>query len=161
MGHAIVCFDMTGQLLQESQIEFSCYWNTRWIENETKTPDHDVLDKNGNILPTGQALAIWGNFLGKQIVKTSSSNPFVAYSSYTPDKRKLFVYIINKSEVGQTVSIHVDGYKVSSIEQIWEYFGKNPWDKLPVWQQNETNKTVKKVQLKGTSITVFELTVSK
>lgn len=26
MGHAIVNFDMTGQLLLEPQIEFSCFW---------------------------------------------------------------------------------------------------------------------------------------
>ena len=60
IGHAIVTFDMAGQLLMQKQIEFSCFWNTRWIENESKPgTDHDALDKDGNLNPTGYALKIW------------------------------------------------------------------------------------------------------
>jgi alpha-N-arabinofuranosidase len=160
MGHAIVTFDMAGQLLVQQQIEFSCFWNTRWIDNESKPgADHDALDKDGNFNPTGHALKIWGNFLGKQMVKAEATAPVISYSSYNPGENKLFVYLINKSEIPQQVNISIAGYTEKSITQSWEYVGTSSDDINPVWKKRKKSSFAKIQILEGSSITVFEVKV--
>lgn len=154
MGHAIVAFDMTGQLLMQPQIEFSCFWNTRWIENESNLRDHDALDKDGNLTPTGTALKIWGNFLGKQMVKSESCDSILTYSSIDRERNSLFVYIVNKRGNVSRVKLNLSNQKNGSLSQAWEYFGKTPEDLNPVWQKKEG--TDKYIDLKGYSITVLE-----
>jgi alpha-L-arabinofuranosidase len=72
MGHNMVNFEMTGDQLQQPEIEFSCFWNTRWINNDSL--DHEVwdaLDKNGNFNANGYGLMIWGKYLGDKMVRTT------------------------------------------------------------------------------------------
>jgi hypothetical protein len=162
IGHTIVTFDMAGQLLLQPQIEFSCFWNTRWIENESKPgTDHDALDKEGNINPTGQSLLIWNKFLGDQMIKAEGTPGVIAYSSFSPDEGRLFVYLVNKTEKPETVSLDIENFKSVKVIEAWEYFGLTPGDMHPVWQVKEQNKRADKVDLKGLSITVLELNISR
>lgn len=159
MAHAIVTFDMAGQLLLQPQIEFSCFWNTRWIENESKPgTDHDALDKEGNLNPTGRALLIWGNFLGKKMVRTQSAEPIISYSS--TDKQKIYLYVINKSEKVQKIKMDLGKYNSGSVVQAWEYFGTRSDDMHPVWQQKK-DVSIKGTTLQGLSITVIELKTNR
>lgn len=160
MGHAIVVFDMAGQLLQQPLIEFSCFWNTRWIENEIRAPDHDALDKNGGILPTGRALSIWGNFMEHFMVRTVSSNPLVSYASYSPDKGRLIAYVINKSSQGDSISLDIKDFQIIKLLGISELSAKGPNDKTPVWHKRKARNNGNRSRLKGTSITIFEFAVS-
>ena len=158
IGHAIVTFDMAGQLLLQPQIEFSCFWNTRWIENESKPgTDHDALDKDGNINPTGQSLLIWNKFLGDQMIKAEGIRGVIAYSSFSPDVGKLFVYLVNKTEKRETVRIDIENFRSVSVINAWEYFGLTSDDMHPVWQVKEPGRRTETVELKGLSITVLEM----
>lgn len=156
MGHAIVNFDMTGQLLMEPQIEYSCFWNTRWIDNESKPlTDHDAIDKDGNLNPTGHSLKIWGNFLGKQMVKTAAPDSIVLYSSVDKGKGTLFAYIINKKGGEANIKLDIKDYTLQPPVQSWEYYGKTPEDLYPVWEKKVIADN-KNISLKGYSITVLE-----
>lgn len=155
MGHAIVSFDMTGQLLMEPQIEFSCFWNTRWIDNESRPlVDHDALDMNGNLNPTGVSLKIWGNYLGKQMVRSESGESIITYSSIDKEQQSLYVYVINKKETACRLKLEIEGNGTGSLTQTWEYFGSSPDDVNPVWQSKKVNGQY--IDLKGYSITVLE-----
>jgi hypothetical protein len=73
MGHTICNFEMTGGLLQIPQIEFLCYWNTRWIDNDMdKHSIYDALDRHGNFNAVGWGMMIWGNYLGNEMIRTTS-----------------------------------------------------------------------------------------
>jgi hypothetical protein len=160
MGHAIVNFDMTGQLLMQPQIEFSCFWNTRWIENDEKPGvDHDALDKDGNLNPTGHALRIWGNFMGDKMVKAEAAAPLIAYSTYSPDENKLFIYVINKSEKPQKINFTIQEGEVKRAGDAWEYYGSSPDDMNPVWKKRVRSDLKQTQDLNGSSITVFELII--
>lgn len=162
IGHAIVAFDMTGQLLMQPQIEFSCFWNTRWIENETRPGiDHDALDKDGNINPTGFSLLIWNKYHGKKLVKTMSGSNPVIYSSFTPEENKLFVYLINKTENNVTVKIDIQHFKSAELNMAREYYGLGSGDMHPVWQAREMKSFDKLVELRGISITVLEMKLKR
>lgn len=155
MGHAIVNFDMTGQLLLEPQIEFSCFWNTRWLNNEEQPQtDHDAIDSNGNINPTGYSLLIWNKFMGDKMIKSESKGYIISYASYSPQKDQLFVYLINKGDREESVNIVIPGKVDAKVVQCWEYFGKDDKDLAPVWQQRDVKD--KDITLKKYSITVLE-----
>lgn len=162
MGHAIVNFDMAGQLLMRKEIEFSCFWNTRWVEVESKPgTDHDALDKDGNINPTGIALKIWNHFLGEFMVRSEAPDPIISYSSFSPKENKLYIYLINKTGKPAATNIAVNGYTVNTVVNKWEYAGSSPNDMKPVWKKLKQT-TLKQTQiLNGTSITVYELKLAK
>lgn len=167
MGHAIVTFDMTGQLLVQPRIGFLCFWNTRWIENEKEpAADHDALDKEGNINPTGFALAIWGKFPPKQMVAVSHGTydsihtPLVAYAGYDPSGGNLTLYLINKRETPQKIRLEVPGFTIRSMAQAWEYVGMSPRDPHPVWQEKDLTWTNNIMDISGLSITVIKLETS-
>src|SRR5207253_7617911 len=74
MGYNLVNFEMIGDQLLEPRVDFSCFWNTRWITNDSASNSvFDALDRNGNFNANGYGMAIWGNFLGDKMVKTTSS----------------------------------------------------------------------------------------
>jgi hypothetical protein len=157
IGHAIVVFDMAGQLIAQPQIEYSCFWNTRWIENESNPGrDHDALDKDGNINPTGMALMIWGRYMGKKMVEITSPPPLVSYASTDGDK--LFLYLINKSDKEQQVVPDLENYRIDTLSGLWEYYGSNPGDTRPVWQK-ENSDDKNRYALKPFSVTVVELKI--
>lgn len=155
MGHAIVNFDMTGQLLSEPQIEFSCFWNTRWLNNEEQSQtDHDAIDPNGNINPTGYSLLIWNKFMGEKMVRSESKGRIISYASYSLQKGRLFVYLINKGDGQENIHITIPGGNEAEVIQCWEYFGQDDKDTAPVWQQRELKED--DISLKKYSITVVE-----
>ena len=157
MGHAIVAFDMAGQLIAQPQIEYSCFWTTRWIENESHPgADHDALDKDGNINPTGIALQIWGKFMGSKMVRVASSAPVISYAC--KDGGRLRLYLVNKSELKQDIALDLKDYKVNGITQSWEYFGTSADDMKPVWQARN-DKNSENYVLKPFSINVIELKI--
>jgi len=162
MGHAIVAFDMTGQLLQQKDIEFSCFWNTRWIENGEKPgKDHDAIDENGNLYPTGQALRIWGNFLGNQMIKSDTLRSIITFASYNPHSQELFAYLINKGEKTETIKIEIRNNKTELIQDAWELYGNGPEDINPVWQQIPRLKPGNPIDLRGTSITIIKMKIKE
>ena len=126
---------------QESQIEYSCFWNTRWPGNE-KLPqtDHDAIDSNGNINPTGYSLLIWNKFMGDKMIKSESKGYIISYASYSPQKDQLFVYLINKGDREESVNIVIPGKVDAKVVQCWEYFGKDDKDLAPVWQQRDVKE---------------------
>jgi alpha-N-arabinofuranosidase len=160
MGHAIACFEMTGEMLKHPRVLCSQFWNTRWLENlEDKNYAFDALDKNGGFNPTGHALAIWGNFLAKEMVYTSSPVVMIqTFASYDAEKKQLYAYIVNKSENHQQVALHIEGGVIDSAVQRWELVGKGASDTEPLWQKNDSTSAADplSVTVPGTSITIIE-----
>lgn len=157
MGHAIVTFDMAGQLLTTPGVEFSCFWNTRWIENETRRLDHDAIDMDGNLNPTGRALSIWGNFLGTRMVRTESTGMVLAYASVDPGTRTLYTYLVNKGENSEKVLFRVEGDRKAAGMEKWEFYGKSSEDLYPQWRRKKRMRADRPLKLKGTSITVVRM----
>ncbi len=157
MGHALCNFEMTGRQLQVPQVEFSQFWNTRWITNDSL--DHsvfDALDKQGNFNANGYTLMIWGNFLGDQMVKSSSSVHLRTFASYVPQEKRLYVYLMNMIAEPQTVLLDIVGHEPGSILRAMELAGEGPDDVEPVWQPCAVPSDPLKVRVSGTSITVLE-----
>lgn len=153
IGHAIVNYDMTGQLLQEPMLEFACFWNTRWIDDSAGPADHDALDRKGNLTPTGVSLKLWNDFMGDYMVKTVSEGPVAAYSSVSRDGKKLYLGIVNKCGREVQTELSFTG-KHARLHRAQEYFGTSPEDTSPVLAGRDDDKV-----LKPYSINVFEYSI--
>lgn len=152
MGHAIVNFDMTGQLLQEPLLEFACFWNTRWISNETECADHDALDRNGNITPVGMSLKMWNDCDFSEIVECRADAPLAAFAGISSDGKRISLAVANKSshEVN-FIPEAIGGRKFGRMLKAEEYYGTSPEDTRPVFRSDRG-----KGPLKPYSINIFE-----
>jgi hypothetical protein len=157
MGHALANFEMTGEQLLQPEISFSCFWNTRWIDNDSiENQVWDALDKNGSLNASGFSLMIWGNYLGDKMIKTTSSLHTRTFASIKSNANKLFVYIINKDDKPQIVQLNVQNKKIRGIVQSWELSGKDPNDCKPSWNKVPVGGDGTRLRLNGTSIRVVE-----
>jgi hypothetical protein len=162
MGTNLANFEITGKQLLEPKIAFSCFWNTRWISNiSKKNSSFDALDRNGNLNANGLGLRIWGEFIGDLMVKTSSTKHIRSFASFSPKDNKLYVYILNKSDIAQKVSTDIEGYKTESISQTWELAGKNQKDTNPVWREVNLKKGERFQTVPATTIRVIEYSIMR
>ena len=142
--------------LQVPEIESSQFWNTRWINNDSvENSVFDALDKHGNFNANGYSMMIWGNFLGDQMIKSTSSVHLRSFASYVPEENRLYVYLMNMLEDPQSISLDFDGYEVETILQAWELVGDGPEDVDPVWQKCAMWTDPINGVVSGTSITVL------
>jgi alpha-L-arabinofuranosidase len=165
MAHALALFDMTGELLKLPEVAFSLFWNTRWIDNDEKEDSiDDALDRNGGFNAAGQVLAIWGNFLAPQMVRTTSSVRVRSFASHDPRTGLLYVYLVNKSEEAETTRLDLGRSTLASIVERWELLGRGPSDTEPVWRRSESLPSRAgplELVLPGTSISLIQLELER
>jgi len=160
MGYNLANFELTGEQFNEPRIAFSCFWNTRWIENDSVSYSvFDALDKNGNFNANGLGLSIWGNHLGNAMVKTTSTIHLRSFASYSSDKKTLWVYLINKSDEEITIKPVIQGYKTKKTNHVWELSSTGPNDTNPILAELEVNDNNKLIKVKPTSIKIIEFTI--
>ncbi|HDS08226.1 MAG TPA: hypothetical protein ENO05_11440 [Bacteroides sp.] len=157
MGHNLCNFEMTGELLLIPEVEFSIFWNTRWINNDTEPHSvFDALDRHGNFNANGMGLMIWGNYLGTKMVRTTSTIHQRTFASLVPEEDRMYVYIVNKAEEPASIRLKIKAAGKPDLIGAHELFGEGPDDLDPVWQECGTWNDPVRFTVKGTSITVVE-----
>jgi alpha-N-arabinofuranosidase len=157
MGHNLCNFEMTGMLLEVPEVEFSLFWNTRWIDNDLDEHSvFDALDRHGNFNANGYGLMIWGNYLGDQMVRTTSTQHVRTFASLVPDENRLYVYLINKAEEEAVLTLEIAHHGRPELIRAHELFGQGPDDLEPVWQECTSFSGPLNLRVKGTSITLLE-----
>jgi alpha-N-arabinofuranosidase len=160
MGHALCNFEMAGEQLLTPEIAFSCFWNTRWIENDSvENSVHDALDKNGNFNATGYSIMIWGKYLGDNMVRITNTLHIRSFASYSPKENVLYVYLLNKAEESVPIKLEVENAAIAGIESYGQLTGKGSDDVDPVWNENVpiTKKDLRNLTLPAVSISVLKL----
>jgi hypothetical protein len=162
MGYNLANFEITGDQLLEPKIAFSCFWNTRWIDNDSISYSvFDALDKNGNFNANGLGLRIWGNLLGREMVSSTGTVYIRSFASYSPDENNLYVYLINKKQVPVSIKLTIDNYSIANVEPSVQLTGNGPDDVNPVWNDQflPVKESLSKFRLPGTSISVLKLKI--
>jgi len=161
LGHGLVVFDIFGTLLEIGRIENAQLWNTRWVHHDPETPSlWDAMDDMNQLQPTGKALAIWGQFLGEQMLEASEPKRTRTFATYTPSSKRLAVCMINKDMTAREVTIAPKGLGAGKA-QVWRWQGDGPDDRKPVWAGPEgaaVRDGRATVSLPADSLTVVELT---
>jgi alpha-N-arabinofuranosidase len=160
MGYNLANFEMTGDQLLEPRIAFSCFWNTRWIDNDS-VPNSvfDALDRNGNFNANGLGLMIWGNWLGKKMISTTGTLHIRSFATYNPDENLMYIYILNKNQASAHVKLVIEKRTIDKVEKSGQLTGKGPDDVNPIWNDHIslTKEELKNLELPGTSISVIKL----
>ena len=155
IGHTLVNFDMSGQLLTHRGIEFSCFWNTRWLSCGRERNDHDALDENGSLTPVGMSVKLWNDHIGDRMIATSHPDGIVSYASAGSGEGKTYVYLINKTESAREVRVEMAGAAKARLRAQREYYGTSPEDTHPVYADARPARGGA-VTLKPYSINVLE-----
>ena len=160
MGHTLCNFEMAGEQLNCPEIEFSCFWNTRWIDNDSL--DHvvyDALDKNGSFNATGYGMMIWGKYLGEEMVSTTSTLHIRSFASFDRKDNLLCVFFLNKADSLQHVELAIGGYSVENVLSFGQLSGRGPHDVNPLWRENIplTRNDLDNIALPGVSVSVIKL----
>jgi len=108
LGHALVLFDLLGQYLVHPRVDMVQVWNTRWFEPAGGLAD--VLDPQNALLPTGQALGLWGQHLQTHLLDVPDQAAGPVYTSYTPEMQALTVFLMNKLLTAQSVTVELPHY---------------------------------------------------
>lgn len=160
LGHAIVSFDLTGQLLCNNIVECAMLWGTRYMHGAVEKNWYALGNRN-EILPAGRPLAIWGHFLKSKMVKASGPKRSRCFASFDPRTHALTVFIINKDTVGRKVSIKVRATSRFNTADVYHFAGTGEADMKPTWSKVATMDVsaniLKGVELPGTSITVLDM----
>lgn len=160
MGHTLCNFEMAGEQLKTPEIEFSCFWNTRWIENDTiEHAVYDALDKNGHFNAIGCGIMIWGKYLGDKMVGTTSTLHIRSFASYSSIEKCLYIYLLNKNPEPSYVKLMIGGHSVEKVQMCGQLTAKSPDDEHPVWNDHVSlsKKDLRNFELPGTSISVIKL----
>jgi len=157
LGHAIVLFNIIGKLISNPIVHFVQPWVTHWVNNHTPPDVYDLLGSQNQLNPTGQALAIWGQWAGQKMVATTSDEPISAYATYLSGSNKLTIYLINKETSTQPVSVASVQALTSTQFERWVFRGTSPTDLAPTWTQVSDVATANPLllTLDPTSITVL------
>jgi hypothetical protein len=135
LGHALVAFDLFGQLLSIPEIDMVHLWTTRWITQRSPPDVYDALSPDNDLHPVGRALAIWGQHSHGRLVSTAANEPIRVYASYDPERPCLTILILNKAATVQPVSISTARpVTLKPLEQ-WVFRGTGPTDSHPIWER--------------------------
>lgn len=99
LGHGLVLFDIVGQFFSRPQVKNLMVWNTRWLK-QNGAEIWDALDEQNQLLPTGQALALWTRHLKERLVLTTTlelTPIFQGFASHTLETNAFSLFLINKS----------------------------------------------------------------
>jgi alpha-L-arabinofuranosidase len=136
LGHALVLFEMIGRQIAHPRLDFAMVWNTRWV-GEPRTPPSvfDALDADNMLNPTGRAVAIWGRFLKRTLVRAESLDTVKAFASADPVSGGLSVFLLNKDTEARDISVTITGAGRYRRGERWLFAGSGPEDCAPSFTQ--------------------------
>jgi len=138
LGHALCNFQMLADAIIQPKVFTTCLWNTRWVDNNTQPQSvFDAFDASGNLNATGKVLSVLGNNLFKTIVEAiPSSSSIKAYATYDKSKNYLNVFLLNKNDTEQEVTLDITDFLLEFEFQIWNFKGISLTDKNPTWAKS-------------------------
>lgn len=161
LGHAIVSFDIAGQLLCNDRVMCAMLWTTRWMEDSRPAEMWYALGERNEVLPAGRPLAIWGTFVKEQMVKVSGPKRSRCFASLDPSTAALSLFIINKDTTHRNVAVLIKEGNPLHTADVYHFAGTGDTDMKPTWSKVATRRlssnVVKDIVLPGTSITVLDM----
>jgi len=163
LGHSLVTFDTFGRLLHEPRVMAALLWGTRWIkDSESNTSAFYALGSQNQVLPTGRALAMWGQFLKSEMVRVTGGDRFVtAFASRSGRGDRLTVWILNRARTPRTaITIQLNASRKFASAQCFRWSGDGPDDLSPKWESlgkiDVTKNRISLLAIPATSVSVLE-----
>ena len=165
LGHTLVSFDTLGKCMAMPHVLTAIVWTTRWMnDGEAKNSQWYALGPDNEILPTGRAIALWGQFVQKDLVAvTGGSGAISAYASRSGDGQTMTVWVLNRgySRV-DNVRVVLPSALHARKAALYRLSGTGPDDPNPLWGSAGTvpvsGNAIPSLSCPGVSVTVISLT---
>lgn len=135
LGHALVTFEICGQILLHKKIAFGMLWNTRWMDDDNPQEIWYALGPNNEILPAGRAVAVWTQFLLDEMVFITGTERVVTFASYRPSTGALNLFFINKDDTQHSIDVNIDTSQRYGAARLYRFCGNGPDDMAPSWSR--------------------------
>jgi alpha-L-arabinofuranosidase len=162
LGHALLNFQMFGDLVVKPKLEAACMWNTRWVENVIHPQAlYDAFDSNGNQNAIALAIDAWGsNLLSEMVEATHDGNVVKSYASYDDAGKRLNIFLLNKDDAAQQADITIKNYLDDFKGSIWQLHGGSVSDKFPEFAKTDSifePDDIAHLTLPPNSVTILKL----
>lgn len=165
IGHAIVTCDTLFRLIHEERVDAAMLWTTRWMHDEESLKKLWYgLGPANEILSSGRAVAILGNYVRDSMVMCQSNSRMVSgYASKSSESNDLSIFVINKGRepISKDVQFAIRSDNKYNLVDVYRLEGKGPDDVAPNWGRTELGRLedneIKDIHLPGVSITVIVL----
>jgi len=97
--------------------------------------------------PNATALWMWlfSRAVGKTVVQSSASVPGIYSVAAKGSQGELVVYLLNKTDLDQTVELDIPGYAVNEVSEAWRFHdagnGKGSLTPIGLWENNGNQRT--------------------
>lgn len=136
LGHTLVTFDTLGQIMARPNVLSAMVWTTRWVSDaEAAHSQWYGLGPTNALLPTGRAVALWGQFVQKKMVGVTGGNAQISgYASCSDDGKSLAIWIVNRSyQSVNSLQVEIDSPRDFSVAGTYCLSGTGPEDASPNW----------------------------
>lgn len=164
LGHTLVTFDTLGRVMAQPRVLSAMVWTTRWMnDGEAKTSQWYALGPDNEILPTGRAIALWGQFVQKDRIAVTGGNSRISgYASRSEDGRIMTVWVMNRGLASaDDVRVVLPSARLYHQTEAYQLSGTGPDDRNPHWEPVKMGKmaghAVTGLSCPGVSITVLVL----
>ena len=165
LGHALVTFDTLGRVVSQPRVRSVMVWTSRWVnDGEAKGSQWYAFGPANELLPTGRAIALWGQFLQSDLIAVSGGiGAISAYASRSPDGRRVSVWILNRgyqpiNDVHVAIHARQTQYQQAAAYRL---SGTGPDDPAPTWGRvgtlAVTGNAVAPLSCPALSVTVLTL----
>ena len=164
LGHALVTFDTLGRVMEQNRVLSAMVWTTRWMNDaEAWTSQWYALGPANEILPTGRAIALWGQFIQSEMVAVmGDQGTLTAYASRSEDGQKMSIWLLNRGyQPAKNVRVLVKSPTQYHEGVLYRLSGTDPDDANPNWgpigRATLTTNTVDALLCPPVSVTVISL----
>ena len=162
LGQSLANFELLASLANDSRVKFTQFWNSRWIDNDSSTPQAtDVFTANNKLNANGKVLSLLHKNVFDKMVSISSNAKIKSFASLNSKTGELVVFLLNKSQSVVSVNLSLKNYKPKATVLQSLFGGTNSQDKEPILselsnlQVNSNNKL--ELTTKPVSITILRL----
>ena len=145
LGHALMTFDTLAQYQQDSRVEFTQIWNTRFLEqnhanNAFTYPksEYDTLKADNTFNAQGMAANILGDYSLEQMVATTSTADVRVFATTTPSTGKMNIFLINKNLDSTPATINLQNWAGAKYGTVSSLSGSSWSDMNPTFAQRGT-----------------------
>ena len=136
LGHTLVTFDTLGHVMAQPRVLAAMVWTTRWMDDgEAKSSQWYALGPDNETLPTGRAIALWGQFVQSEMLAvTGGGGAISGYASRSTDGRTLTVWVLNRG-LAPVDDVRVALHSPVSYGRatVYQLSGTGPDDSNPHW----------------------------
>ncbi len=133
IGHALVTFESIGRFLREPRITAALLWNTRWADDtESPTNQFYALNATNALLPSGQAVGLWGRHLRGDLVAVNGTSGHVRAHASVDAEGQWTVWVVNRGlEPIDALKVAVGDLRTDAVVVAYRFHGSDADDAQP------------------------------